>query len=133
MTHEDEYDDNMVTMLELIWGEGYMAPGGPGNVAKMLSGIDTTDKHILDIGCGIGGPAFEMARKHSANVIGIDLEAPLVARAMQDAADLGLSDKCTFKTVTAGALPFDSESFDIVISAGAFTQRRCAIGSSWRG
>ena len=31
MTHEDEYHDNMVTMLELIWGEGYMAPGGPGN------------------------------------------------------------------------------------------------------
>ncbi len=32
MTHEDEYHDNVVTMLELVWGEGYMAPGGPGNV-----------------------------------------------------------------------------------------------------
>ena len=40
MTHKDEYHDNMVTMLELIWGEGYMAPGGPGNVAKMLDGFD---------------------------------------------------------------------------------------------
>ena len=26
-----------------------MAPGGPGNVAKMLSGIDTRGKRILDI------------------------------------------------------------------------------------
>ena len=74
MTHEDEYHDNIVTMLELVWGQGYMAPGGPGNVAKMLNGIETHGKRILDIGCGIGGPAFEMARTHGANVVGIDLE-----------------------------------------------------------
>jgi SAM-dependent methyltransferase len=122
MTHEDEYHDNIVTMLELIWGEGYMAPGGPGNVAKMLSGIDTQGKRILDIGCGIGGPAFEMARTHGANVVGIDLEAPLIKRAAQSAADLQLGSSCTFQTVVAGPLPFDDESFDIVISAGGFTQ-----------
>jgi phosphoethanolamine N-methyltransferase len=46
MTHEDEYHNNMVTMLELIWGEGYMAPGGPGNVARMLDGFDTYGKRI---------------------------------------------------------------------------------------
>ena len=73
--HENEYHDNLVTMLEIIWGEGYMAPGGPGNVAKMLSGIETRGKRILDIGCGIGGPAFEMARAHGANIVGVDLEA----------------------------------------------------------
>jgi hypothetical protein len=47
-------------MLELIWGKGYMAPGGPRNVAKLLNGIDTHGKRILDIGCGIGGPAFDI-------------------------------------------------------------------------
>ena len=135
MTHEDEYDDNMVTMLELIWGEGYMAPGGPGNVAKMLSGIDTRGKRILDIGCGIGGPACEMARTHEANVVGIDLEAPLVARAKQAATALQLTDQCTFQTVAAGPLPFDDASFDIVISAGAFTQtedKAAILGESLR-
>ena len=81
MAHRDEYHDNMVTMVELIWGKGYMAPGGPGNVAKMLNGIDTQGKRILDIGCGIGGPAFEMARTHGAEVVGIDLESPLIERA----------------------------------------------------
>lgn len=51
-THDNEYHDNMVAMLELIWGEGYMAPGGPGNVARLLAGIDTRGKRILDVGCG---------------------------------------------------------------------------------
>ena len=122
MSDEVEYYDNMIAMLELIWGEGYMAPGGPGNVAKMLKGIETHGKRILDIGCGVGGPAFEMARIHGASVVGIDIEAPLIVRATRSADDLDLSDKCTFQTVTVGPLSFAAESFDIVVSAGAFTQ-----------
>ena len=85
MSHQDEYHDNLVTMLELIWGKGYMAPGGPGNVAKLLNGIDTHGKRILDIGCGIGGPAFEMVRTYGAEVTGIDLEAPLKLRPVSSA------------------------------------------------
>jgi phosphoethanolamine N-methyltransferase len=122
VTHEDEYFDNMVTMLELVWGKGYMAPGGPGNVAKVLQGIETMGKHVLDIGCGIGGPAFEMVTTHGATVTGIDLEKPLIARATRSAAELGIEDKCRFQQVAAGRLPFDDETFDIVVSAGAYTQ-----------
>ena len=122
MSHDNEYFPNMITMLELIWGDGYMAPGGPGNVARLLRGLDTKGKRILDIGCGIGGPVFEMVRTHGATVVGIDLEAPLIERAQQDAKKHGLSDQCTFQTVEAGPLPFDDQTFDIVISSGAFTQ-----------
>lgn len=112
----------MVKMLELIWGEGYMAPGGPGNVANLLAGTDPGGKRILDIGCGIGGPAFEMARTYGAHVTGIDLEAPLIERAMMDAEKLELQDQCRFQTVEIGPLPFPEEAFDIVISSGAITQ-----------
>jgi phosphoethanolamine N-methyltransferase len=122
MAHENEYHDNMITMLELIWGEGYMAPGGAGNVARMLRGLPTRGKRILDIGCGIGGPAFEMARTFGAEVVGIDLEAPLIERARNAAERHGLADHCTFQTVKAGPLPFPDQSFDIIVTAGALTQ-----------
>ena len=122
MAHENEYHDDYVVMLELIWGEGYMAPGGPGNIAKLLRDIPTQGKRILDIGCGIGGPAFEMARTHGADVVGIDLEAPLIERAQADAEEHGLSDRCTFRTVEVGPLDFPDASFDIVLSSGALTQ-----------
>ena len=121
-THKDEYHDNMVAMLELIWGEGYMAPGGPGNVAKLLEGTHPRGKRILDVGCGIGGPDFEIARTYGANVIGIDLEAPLIERARAAAIRHGLQDKCEFVTVTSGRLPFDDDLFDIVLTSGALTQ-----------
>lgn len=122
MSHVNEYDDKLVSLLELIWGDGYMAPGGPGNVAKLLRGVVTAGKRILDIGCGIGGPAFEMARTHGADVHGIDLEAPLIERAQRAAIEHGLESRCTFQTVEAGPLPFADRSFDIVTSSGAFTQ-----------
>jgi SAM-dependent methyltransferase len=121
-THENEYHANMVTMLELIWGPGYMAPGGAGNVAKLLRGTSPAGKRILDVGCGIGGPAFEMARTHDATVVGIDLEAPLIDRARRAAAVTGLQDQCRFEVVGPGPFAFDEQSFDIVLSSGAITQ-----------
>ena len=65
MSHQDEYHDAMVRMLELIWGEGYMAPGGADNVARMLEGLETHGKRVLDIGSGIGGPAREIKHPHA--------------------------------------------------------------------
>ncbi len=122
MSHENEYHDAMVKLLEIIWGAGYMAPGGPGNVAKMLDGLEPGGKRILDIGSGIGGPAMEMARNHGAEVVGIDLEAPLVERANNDAAAAGLAERCNFRQVEVGPMPFADAEFDIVTSAGALTQ-----------
>ncbi len=122
MAHEDEYYDNLVTMLEIIWGKGYMAPGGTGNVAKLLDGTDPGGKLILDIGCGIGGPAMDMVRLHGAHVVGIDLEASLIDRAKADAREAGLHEHCQFLHVQPGPLPFADASYDIVVSSGAVTQ-----------
>ncbi|MEM8562164.1 MAG: methyltransferase domain-containing protein [Pseudomonadota bacterium] len=122
MSHQSEYDDSMVRMLGLIWGEGYMAPGGPGNVAKILRNIPSYGKCILDIGCGVGGPAFEMATRHGAEVVGVDLEAALVQRAQQAAEERNLLHRCQFQLVAPGPLPFADQSFDVVVSSGAVTQ-----------
>ncbi len=79
--HEGEYDDAMVTMLELIWGEGFLSPGGLEATLEIVRGLDLDGKSVLDIGCGIGGPAMVLVRERGCRVIGLDLEAPLIARA----------------------------------------------------
>ena len=127
-THQNEYHDAMVALLELLWGEGFMAPGGAGNVANMVQGLPVAGGLVLDIGSGLGGPACLLAEVYGARVVGIDLEAPLVARAEQRARDRGLADRAEFQTVTAGQLPFADETFDIVLSSGAFTQTGDKLG-----
>lgn len=122
MDHQDEYHDSMVALLELIWGEGFLSPGGAGNVARLVGDLDLDGRRVLDIGCGIGGPAFVLAGKYGARVVGTDLEAPLIERARERARSLGLGENTEFLTVTAGPLDFADESFDMVMSCGAFTQ-----------
>ena len=122
MSHEIEYNDAMMKMLELIWGEGFMAPGGTGNVDRMVSGLDLQNKRVLDIGCGLGGPDFHLAEKHGAYTTGIDLEPHLIDSACATVRRNGLQSRCAFMLVEPGPLPFPDQHFDLVISSGAFTQ-----------
>jgi phosphoethanolamine N-methyltransferase len=102
MTREIEYPDEMIAMLEIIWGPGFMTPGGEGNVANLVEGLDLRDQRILDIGCGIGGPAFVLAEKYGANVVGIDIESDVIARARRRAKDLKVDSRCEFLLVEPG-------------------------------
>ncbi len=45
----------MIGMLEYVWGDGWLSPGGPEEIGRLLEGIDLRDKSVLDIGCGVGG------------------------------------------------------------------------------
>jgi phosphoethanolamine N-methyltransferase len=128
MEHQNEYHDSMVAMLELVWGEGFMAPGGEGNVAKMVEGIELEGRRVLDVGCGIGGPACILAGKYGAHVVGTDLEPPLIEGARRRAADLGLGDRTKFEVVTPGPLTFADDSFDLVVSSGGVTQTADKLG-----
>lgn len=122
MEHESEYHDAMITLLELLWGKDFMSPGGEGNVANMIGGLNVREKSILDIGCGLGGPAFVLVKKYGANVVGIDIEAELIERAQRRAMELGLEAQTDFQVTEPGPLTFPIESFDVVFSIGAFTQ-----------
>jgi phosphoethanolamine N-methyltransferase len=128
MEHQNEYHDSMVAMLEFVWGEGFMAPGGEGNVAKMVEGLELEGRPVLDLGCGLGGPACILAAKYGADVVGTDLEPPLIERARRRADRLGLSDRTRFEVVTPGRLPFEDESFDLVVSSGGVTQTADKLG-----
>ena len=122
MEHADEYDESLISVLELIWGEGFMAPGGEGNVDKLVEGLELRDKRVLDIGCGLGRPACILAKKYGAYVVGTDLESHLIERSTQRATEAGLTEQTEFIVVEPGLLDFADDSFDIIVSSGAFTQ-----------
>jgi len=70
----------------------------------------------LDIGCNIGTMTIEMAKLSSGNVVGMDLDSNLVARARQRAALFGLTN-CEFTAASATHLPFGNETFDQILIA----------------
>ena len=116
--HDDEYDDSLVTMLELVWGEGFLAPGGAANVHRTVAGTELAGCAVLDIGCGIGGADLVLAGELGARVTAIDIEAPLLARARERAERAGLADRIEYRQVEPGPLPFADASFDHVFTSG---------------
>ncbi|MFI9643764.1 SAM-dependent methyltransferase [Micromonospora sp. NPDC051925] len=69
-------------------------------------------QRILDLGCGVGGPAFSLARSCDVEVVGITVSDGQVAEAAARAQRGGLADRVRFELADAMDLPFDDASFD---------------------
>jgi ubiquinone/menaquinone biosynthesis C-methylase UbiE len=107
----------MIAMLEAVWGEGFLSPGGVAEVARVLEGHDLAGKSVLDIGCGAGGIDLALVRDHGAGyVTGIDVEDPVLARARALVDAAGLAARIGLVKVAPGRLPFPPGTFDVVFS-----------------
>ncbi|WP_432014295.1 methyltransferase domain-containing protein [Streptomyces cucumeris] len=69
---------------------------------------------VLDIGCGLGGPAIRLAQKTGAEVVGISVSRKQVEKANELAEAAGVSGKVSFQHGDAMNLPFDDASFSAV-------------------
>ena len=78
---------------------------------KIIAEMIPADARVLDIGCGLGGPACVVAGR-GAHVVGTDLETPLVERAHRRAEAQGVADRTEFRVASAGPLAFPDGSFD---------------------
>jgi phosphoethanolamine N-methyltransferase len=117
---EPEYDDTAIRFLEALWGEGYLSPGGPEEVDRVVEGLDLAGRTLLDIGCGTGGVTLHLAGKYGlAHAIGFDVEGPVVEAARRRAEARGLARRVVFVQAPPGPLPFPDASFDVVFSKDA--------------
>ncbi|MGB7280819.1 MAG: methyltransferase domain-containing protein [Candidatus Acidiferrum sp.] len=71
-----------------------------------------TDMELLDVGCGIGGPARYFAAEQNCRVTGIDLTEEFVRTAESLTKLVKLDVRVGFKRASALAMPFAEESFD---------------------
>jgi MPBQ/MSBQ methyltransferase len=106
--------------IDDLAGIDQLHAGFGGATAHLLDALDlTSGATVLDVGCGIGGPA-RMATARGCQVTGIDLSPDFVdlARALTDR--LGLSAQVTFDVGSATDLPYDEGSFNraMLIHAG---------------
>lgn len=114
------YDERTITFLEALWGDGYLSPGGPQEVDRMLEGVDLNGARVLDIGCGSGGITVALVRDHHATaVVGVDVEGPVCDHARRRVAAAGLDHRIEIRRVEPGVLPLDDEAVDVVFSKDA--------------
>lgn len=109
--------ENLKSRLKLTWEAG--------DFSKVAEHIETTARSfidrrklepgtkVLDVACGSGNLAI-FAAEDGADVTGLDIASNLVAAAKRRAATHGLDIR--FEQGDAEDMPYDDDSFDVVIS-----------------
>ncbi|CAB3992996.1 phosphoethanolamine N-methyltransferase 3-like isoform X2 [Paramuricea clavata] len=115
---ENQYTKNGILRYEKIVGVGFVSMGGIDTTEEFVARLNLKENQkVLDIGCGIGGSAFYMAKKFGANVLGIDLSNNMMNIALERAAsEADIKDKVELKVMDALTAPFEPASFDVIYS-----------------
>jgi phosphoethanolamine N-methyltransferase len=118
-----EYDDGMQALLQIIWGDGFLSPGGAAEVARLLEGSDISGCSVLDVGCGLGAIDEILINEYRAgSVVGIDIDPSLLGHMRARIERAKLTDRIQEMAVAAGPLPFAEASFDVVFSKDSLVQ-----------
>ncbi|MFF2331562.1 MULTISPECIES: SAM-dependent methyltransferase [unclassified Streptomyces] len=67
---------------------------------------------VLDVGCGLGVPAFQLARACDVCVVGVSNSRKQITQAGERSQAVGLGDRVRFEYADAMALPFEDATFD---------------------
>ncbi|KAJ8295053.1 Sterol 24-C-methyltransferase [Rhodotorula toruloides] len=135
------YYDGATELYEYGWGESfhfcryykgepfYQAIARHEHYLAHMAGIKKGDK-VLDVGCGVGGPAREIARFTDCNIVGVNNNEFQVLRARKKTAKAGLSEQVSFVKGDFMALveQFGENSFDAVYAIEATCH-----APSWEG
>lgn len=89
--------------------------GGGIEATRALAGLGqlSSGTKVLDIGCGLGGPARVLASDFGCDVTGLDLTPEFVRSARVLTETCGLSGSVRFELGDATAIPFGDNSFDV--------------------
>ena len=110
-----------ITSGEQTWTVPQLAPLDQFHVRGILATAELAgfagvgpSTRVLDLGCGIGGPARYLAATFGCNVTGVDLSPAFIDAANYLTARCGLSDRARFEVGDALDLPFEDAAFDTI-------------------
>ncbi|ABB33175.1 Methyltransferase type 11 [Geobacter metallireducens RCH3] len=106
-----------LTVEELAPVDHFHSRGFPATVEFADRLPINAGEQILDIGCGLGGPARYMAKRFQCRVSGIDITGPFVEAANRLTALLHMEQQVEIAQGNGQRLPYPDSCFD-----GAYTQ-----------
>ncbi|WP_373766477.1 class I SAM-dependent methyltransferase [Glaesserella sp.] len=119
-------------------GKTRLRPGGKLATDWLIANGDfKQNKKVLEVACNMGTTAIEIAKQFGCQVIGIDLDEAALEKARHHIKENNLDALVQVQRANATKLPFDDNSFDIVINEAMLTMlpneaKEKAIREYWR-
>lgn len=111
-----QYTRNGILRYEKMFGAGYVSTGGPSTTKEFVDLLKLKPgQKVLDVGCGIGGGDFYMAKNFGVEVLGMDLSENMVDIAIERVAKENLPS-VQFEVSDATKRIFPESSFDVIYS-----------------
>jgi ubiquinone/menaquinone biosynthesis C-methylase UbiE len=101
--------------------------GGHDSTQALIEACQiSSEQHVLEIGCGVGTSAVYLAGEVGCRVTGVDISERMIQRSRERAKAKNMEHLTTFRTADMNKLPFDSDTFDVVIgeSVLAFSKEK---------
>ena len=106
-----------LTVEDLAPVDHFHARGFPATIELADRLPIKAGQHVLDIGCGLGGPARYLAKRFQCQVTGLDITKPFVEAANRLTALLRMQGQVKIELGDGVRLPYADGTFD-----GAYTQ-----------
>lgn len=119
--HADAQAPMMARFFEFYEGLPRGGPGDPVSTRRALALIPSLPPvpRILDVGCGPGPEAMDLATATSGTIVAVDLHAPFVNRLRRTADRAGLAHRLLPACADMRNLPFRPGSFDLAWAEGS--------------
>lgn len=108
------YDIDSLDPTALSGADEFHLGGRDGTLALLDAVRANAPSSLLDVGCGIGGPARTIAIELGTSTLGIDLTPSFVEAATELTARVGLDQMVSFAVGDALALDLPDDQFDLV-------------------
>ena len=116
-----QYSRTGILRYEKIFGHGYVSTGGHDTTEYLVSKLGAALRpgaRVLDVGSGIGGAAFHLAKAFGAVVTGVDLSPEMIQIAQERARQANAPP--TVNSILGDILTYPFEApFDIIWSRDA--------------
>lgn len=118
---DERYTRHEIARYEAVYGRNFVSPGGLDSAREFISRVTLeAGSRVLDVGCGIGGSAFLMARTWQARVEGIDLSGAMIRIANERCREEDLEDRVSFVQGDCLVHPLPAGSYDLIHSRDTF-------------
>ncbi|BFZ12596.1 hypothetical protein BsWGS_15635 [Bradybaena similaris] len=115
---KQQYSSHGILLYEKIFGRTFVSTGGLETTKEFVEMLDLKDgQKVLDVGGGIGGSAFYMAKTFGVKVTIVDLSSNMIQIGMERAQEVQCGpDQVVFERTDATKRDYPPASFDVVYS-----------------